>query len=52
MQKRHLTHCREKIESKIRQLYSNGYNDVEIAKRLKIGVGEVRLVINLSSGNN
>lgn len=37
---------------KIRQLYSNGYNDVEIAKRLKIGVGEVRLVINLSSGNN
>lgn len=37
---------------KIRRLYSNGYNDVEIAKRLKIGVGEVRLVINLSSGNN
>lgn len=37
---------------KIRQLYSNGYNDVEIAKRLKIGVGEVRLVINLSSGND
>lgn len=37
---------------KIRQLYSNCYNDVEIAKRLKIGVGEVRLVINLSSGNN
>ena len=37
---------------KIRQLYSNSYNDVEIAKRLKIGVGEVRLVINLSSGNN
>ena len=37
---------------KIRQLYSNGYNEVEIAKRLKIGVGEVRLVINLSSGNN
>ena len=37
---------------KIRQLYSNGYNDVEIAKRFKIGVGEVRLVINLSSGNN
>lgn len=37
---------------KIRQLYSNGYNDVEIAKRLKIGVGEVRLVINFSSGNN
>lgn len=37
---------------KIRKLYSNGYNDVEIAKRLKIGVGEVRLVINLSSGNN
>lgn len=37
---------------KIRKLYSNGYNDVEIAKRLKIGVGEVRLVINLSSGSN
>lgn len=37
---------------RLRQLYSNGYNDVEIAKRLKIGVGEVRLVINLSSGNN
>ena len=37
---------------KIRKLYSNGYNDVEIAKRLKIGVGVVRLVINLSSGNN
>ena len=37
---------------KIRKLYSNGYNDVEIAKRLKIGVVEVRLVINLSSGNN
>lgn len=37
---------------KIRKLYSNGYNDVEIAKRLKIGVGEVRLVINLSLGNN
>ena len=37
---------------KIRKLYSNGYNDVEIANRLKIGVGEVRLVINLSSGNN
>lgn len=38
---------------KIRKFYSNGYNnDVEIAKRLKIGVGEVRLVINLSSGNN
>ena len=39
-------------QDKIRKLYSNGYNDVEIAKRLKIGVGEVRLVINLSSGNN
>lgn len=37
---------------KIRKLYSNGFSDVDIAKRLKIGVGEVRLVINLSSGNN
>ena len=30
---------------KIRKLYSNGYNDVEIAKRLKIGVGEVQFRI-------
>ncbi len=37
---------------KIAKLYENGYSDVEIAKRLKIGVGEVRLIINLNSGNN
>ena len=29
---------------KIMTLYNNGYNDVDIAKRLKLGVGEVRLV--------
>lgn len=32
---------------KIMTLYSNGYNDIDIAKRLKFGVGEVRLVIKL-----
>ena len=32
---------------KIMTLYNNGYNDVDIAKRLKLGVGEVRLVIKL-----
>ena len=37
---------------KIIKLYNSGYRDVDIAKRLKMGVGEVRLVINLSSGNN
>ncbi len=37
---------------KITKLYENGYSDVDIAKRLKIGVGEVRLIINLNSGNN
>ena len=28
-------------------LYNNGDNDIDIAKRLKFGVGEVRLVIKL-----
>ena len=37
---------------KIKKLYNSGYRDVDIAKRLKMGVGEVRLIINLSSGNN
>ena len=37
---------------KIIKLYNSGYRDVDIAKRLKMGVGEVRLIINLSSGNN
>ena len=32
---------------KIMTLYNNGYNDVDIAKRLKLGVGEVRLIIKL-----
>lgn len=32
---------------KIMTLYNNGYNDIDIAKRLKSGVGEVRLVIKL-----
>lgn len=32
---------------KIMTLYNNGYNDVDIAKRLKLGVGEARLVIKL-----
>lgn len=32
---------------KIMLLYNNGYTDVDIAKRLKLGVGEVRLVLNL-----
>ena len=32
---------------KIMTLYNNGYNDIYIAKRLKVGVGEVRLVIKL-----
>ena len=32
---------------KIMTLYNNGYNDIDIAKRLKFGVGEVRLVIKL-----
>lgn len=32
---------------KIMTLYNNGYNDIDIAKRLKLGVGEVRLVIKL-----
>ena len=37
---------------KIIKLYNSGYRDVDIAKRLKMGVGVVRLIINLSSGNN
>lgn len=37
---------------KIIKLYNSGYSDVDIAKRLKMGVGEVRLIINLSTGNN
>ena len=37
---------------KIIKLCNSGYTDVDIAKRLKMGVGEVRLIINLSSGNN
>ena len=37
---------------KIIKLYNSGYRDVDIAQRLKMGVGEVRLIINLSSGNN
>lgn len=32
---------------KIMTLYNNGYNDIDIAKRLKLGVGEVRLAIKL-----
>lgn len=32
---------------KIMTLYNNGYNDIDIAKRLKLGIGEVRLVIKL-----
>lgn len=32
---------------KIMTLYNNGYNDIDIAKRLEFGVGEVRLVIKL-----
>ena len=32
---------------KIMTLYNNGYYDIDIAKRLKFGVGEVRLVIKL-----
>ena len=32
---------------KIMTLYNNGYSDIDIAKRLKLGVGEVRLVIKL-----
>ena len=32
---------------KIMTLYNNCYNDIDIAKRLKLGVGEVRLVIKL-----
>ena len=32
---------------KIMTLYNNGYNDIDIAKRLQFGVGEVRLVIKL-----
>ena len=32
---------------KIMTLYNNGYDDIDIAKRLKLGVGEVRLVIKL-----
>ena len=32
---------------KIMTLYNNGYNDIDIAKRLMFGVGEVRLVIKL-----
>lgn len=32
---------------KIMTLYNNGYNDIDIAKCLKLGVGEVRLVIKL-----
>lgn len=40
------------VNEKIMKLYYNGYKDVDIAKKLKKGVGEVRLVINLSSGNN
>lgn len=32
---------------KIMTLYNNGYNDIDIAKRLKLGVGEVHLVIKL-----
>ena len=32
---------------KIMTLYNNGYNDIDIAKSLKFGVGEVRLVIKL-----
>lgn len=32
---------------KIMTLYNNGYTDIDIAKRLKFGVGEVRLVIKL-----
>ena len=34
-------------KNQIMTLYNNGYNDVDIAKRLKLGVGEVRLVIKL-----
>lgn len=37
---------------KIIKLYTNGCRDVDIAKSLKIGVGEVRLIINLAAGNN
>ena len=32
---------------KIMIFYNNGYKDIDIAKRLKFGVGEVRLVIKL-----
>ena len=32
---------------KIMTLYNNGYKDIDIAKSLKVGVGEVRLVIKL-----
>lgn len=37
---------------KIVKLYNAGCSDVDIAKQLKIGVGEVRLIINLNTGNN
>lgn len=37
---------------KIIKLYTKGCRDVDIAKSLKIGVGEVRLIINLAAGNN
>lgn len=36
--------------SKIRQLYQQGMEEVEIAKKLGLGVGEVKLVIGLYKG--
>ena len=35
------------IERKILKLHENGLSDVEIAKKLNIGIGEVRLILNL-----
>ncbi len=35
------------IEKKIMNMYDEGFDEVEIAKRLGIGVGEVRLIISL-----
>lgn len=37
-------------KEKILQLYQDGKNSVEIAKQLNLGVGEVRLVLELSKG--
>jgi len=35
------------VERKILKLHEKGLSDVEIARRLNMGIGEVRLILNL-----